>query len=665
MELANFIATLGTPGEAIFAVAGLLSTAYLLGRLLIARMCLSSRVGFVAGGGVGGWQCNEFFLAITLGLDLVILIAMPCQWLGSLPDWLLRYLFGGSLIIVAYQLMRAGWASLRRKSSIPWHLTPFLAMALLLWQNALSYPYSFDDLTYQIAVPRRWMLANSLEVFGDNPFSAFPGVNLIGNLVLLKAGGLLAPLLFTYALGLILALAIHFLLRQRLAPWPATILTLSMVFSLSFLLVTTSAYAEPMILLQFVAILFLCERAGTWDWLLIGVFCGFAASVKLTGGIIALAMVGFFLFTAWRDNGRQGSLNDGRAGKPVLRAGLAFLGPMILVVLLFYSRSWLATGDPFYPYFAGVFTDPESTLAMSEYHHDAGKIINLGHKLDGPWQMVGYFFATPILLTVGPMLATNDYDGYFGLQCLIHAMLIGSLFWPWRGQKQSPGGRDPMLWVYLGCALLFYTFWFFTARQSRFLLPALLCMVMASSCARTLFTGRSGVIILALLLILTVASLPGRLLEQVVFGWKDLVAGNHRAVDYLDAAVRDKYLTACARIRDLTPINAKVMLIYEQRGLYVPRAYVIGTPYFQERFFTPPSEIASDDDLMGELHRAKVTHVLVAFESKDPDRMEKYVELRQPFQDRLERLILANRLKTRWPDVRKESVDFALYEVGP
>ena len=390
-----------------------------------------------------------------------------------------------------------------------------------------------------------------------------------------------------------------------------------------------------------------------WTWLLIGVFSGFALAVKLTGVIIPVVL-GLLLIVRVR----RGRSKDGM--RRWLRSALAFTAAVLVIAAAFTWRAALATGDPVYPYFADLFTDRASALATSEYHHDAGR-LHFGEKLAGPWQTLRYYAATPALLTLGPVVETN-YDGYFGLQCLIHIGLIGTVLVARR--RQPAAERDPLFWVYLGFALLFYTFWFFTAQQSRFLLPGLFCAVLASSCAGPMLAGRPGNVLLAALLILTLASVPPRLYEQVVFGWQNLATGRFTRYEYLNAALKDDYLQACLAIRERTPTNARILLIYEQRSLYVPRSCEIGTPFFQERFFTPPDAITSDEDLLKELTRSGITHVLIAYHPHDPDQMPKYMELGKTFQDRLGRLSLSHRLKTLWPNVSQvKTVNYALYEV--
>jgi hypothetical protein len=206
------------------------------------------------------------------------------------------------------------------------------------------------------------------------------------------------------------------------------------------------------------------------------------------------------------------------------------------------------------------------------------------------------------------------------------------LLMAWR-RRRPPVGTDAkeMSLIYLGGALIFYTFWFFTSQQARFLLPGCLCVILAASHARNMLSGSGGKCVLVALAGLTLWSVP----EQVVKHVKNCWSAN--PLDVLYSATNDEYLKACDLINKSTPAKARILLLYEQRGLYIPRDYLVGTPYFQERFFTPPDLI--DDEFLKVLRRERITHVLLGIKVSDPDRMKKYIDRAGQVKERLERLI--------------------------
>jgi hypothetical protein len=481
---------------------------------------------------------------------------------------------------------------------------------------------------------------------------------------------------------MIVAVALHFLLRKQTTTWAATILSMAFVLTLPFLMVVTAAYAEPLILVQFIGMFFVLGRIShtgrTGDWLMLGFFAGFAASVKLTGAILPAALSLLLAFKVLR--GREG-----RQPRSLLTKVGAFLGPLLLVIALFYSRPLLATGNPLYPYFAPLFTNKEATLEMSRYHHDAGR-AKFGVPFEWSGEAILYYCWTPVLLTADsvsepaifelplgldklfsllrPATPTPiNYDGTFGLQFLMLIGLIATAIASAIRHRRI----DRRLLTCLVFAVLFYTFWFFTAQQSRFLLHGLLCLVLASSFALPLLMPWARWIVLGLILVLSLGNLPMRLVKQITLGWESLATGKGTAEEFIAAATQDGYLHACRTIRDHTPSSAetKILLLYEQRGLYISRPYMIGTPYFQEQMSTPPAKTTTADEFMETLRREKITHVLVGYSPKDPDRMQKYMDLGKPIQDRIKECDQQMRLRRIWVLVDEKSavVEFALFEV--
>ena len=77
-------------------------------------------------------------------------------------------------------------------------------------------------------------------------------------------------------------------------------------------------------------------------------------------------------------------------------------------------------------------------------------------------------------------------------------------------------------------------------------------------------------------------------LKHFYVSWREQRYLPGRSLEFLQAASRDPaYFEAMKALAAKTPADSKVMLIYERRGLYCPRRFVIGTPYFQPEYNTP------------------------------------------------------------------------------
>ena len=71
-----------------------------------------------------------------------------------------------------------------------------------------------------------------------------------------------------------------------------------------------------------------------------------------------------------------------------------------------------------------------------------------------------------------------------------------------------------------------------------------------------------------------------------------------------------------------TPERSRVLLLFERRGLFVPREYRVGTPYFQERFFTPVPDRA--DAVLETLRHEGIDYILVGATEQNPEHLERY-----------------------------------------
>jgi hypothetical protein len=633
------LASLGTAGPALFAVAGLFALAYLVGRPWLRR-----------DSGLG--EADRVFLALTLGFDILCIALLPLAWSGALAAVPLRAVLALSLGGVAF--LSGARLCRDRPRSLPWHALPFALLALVFLAHGLSYPFSWDDLVYQLAVPQRWHETNGLEVFQDNPYSGFPAAFALLNLFLIDAGGILAPGVFNTGLWLVLSLQLVSLLRANMGKWQGTILALAFALSWPAIIEAISSYAELFLVLHIAAIACLWLRSPASSLSdprrlsLLGILAGVAASIKLTGMMVP-ALAGLSLAGSWlRARSSSGS---------VQRRACAFLVPLLGVMAVFYARPALATGNPLHPYFAAGFTGDEAALATSRYHHDAGT-ERFGVPLELSAATFGAFLRIPFQLALVPLGDIAAFDGLIGLQFLVHFVLAGFLL----VARLRGGARDVRPWLLLACAFALYAFWFLTSQQTRFLMPACFVSTLAASFAWPLVNGVLRGVFTAALPVLALASIPA---ENYYLASRALGVqrGTVTPIQYIDFANPDRYVYACEAILERTPPDARVLLLYEHRGLYVPRDHRIGTPFFQEHFFTPPDGLTKEA-FLAVLAAEHVTHVLVGYNVNDPDRMESYLERTRPFQE-LVVALLGQELEVLWESREAEGgvVRHGLYAV--
>jgi hypothetical protein len=130
------------------------------------------------------------------------------------------------------------------------------------------------------------------------------------------------------------------------------------------------------------------------------------------------------------------------------------------------------------------------------------------------------------------------------------------------------------------------------------------------------------------------------------------VFGRASRTYFVDVNTDLDYLPLIDELRDRTPAAARVMLLFEHRGFYLPRDHVIGTPFFQEAGFTPPERFEDVASIMEILARERVTHLVVARQVRGPDAAEQWLLRLEPLRRGIERCSEAGRLRLQWESER-------------
>ena len=611
------IATGGGHIAAIIAVAAVFLDARLLGAIFVKATGLKIRhpVLFPV-------------VSLIIGMDILIGLAFFAGLFGLFSSPLVKYaMFAISAISLA-DIARSLGAT---RSSVGKHmrrnyifLLLFLATAIFTFGNSLCLPICWDELCYQLAVPLRWLNDGAIQFYPDNPYSAFPGTGNFLFMLNIYLGGILAARLFLWALWMLSLISLYHILKQGNSAFNASAMTFSFGLSCIMLMCGSSAYVEIIILIHFICAFAILKNSNNApsgkDAYALGIICGIASSVKLTGLIVGLSFSIYFIGMAL--------MTRRITFKPLA----AYYAIFVLVLVMFYSRPWLETGNPFYPYCARYFTSSPAAIETSVYHHLAGSVK---YGIQG----ISGFFAAPILIS----LPINTYDGNMGLQFIVAILLAAfSLLHALRKRDWKK-----FLPVFFFLAI-FYVFWFFTAQQARFFVLAGLMFYIA---IKTSLTGRKTYlkIIVCASFILMLWSFPSILVEYFASSWKCL-SGQMRPADFVYSGTGEGFLQAMDMIRMKTPQNAKFLLLFENRGLYMPRKYEIGTPFLQEKYFTPPEKFENEDKILEILGNNNITHILVGLSLRDPDRMKEYLKRSVGFSAAIGRLAEQGKIKPIWDD---------------
>ena len=171
-----------------------------------------------------------------------------------------------------------------------------------------------------------------------------------------------------------------------------------------------------------------------------------------------------------------------------------------------------------------------------------------------------------------------------------------------------------------------YLFWGLTSQQSRFLFPC--CFLLVFLCAVCLhsFEKRLQLIFLVLLgcgILLTSDLYPH--IRHCFISWKILPHARKAPLRFISFAQQDNDYARLLEALGRTPRSSKVLLLFEKRGLYIPRRHEIGDPGFQEKYFKVlPSSV---DEFLREIK--DFDYLLLGSGEKNVDLQESEISLRQ------------------------------------
>ncbi len=563
--------------------------------------------------------------ACAPGFAVIALLSLVMGTFCGYYSWLIWIIFTGIAIAgtIRYSRVISGAISASyRYNSLGMIM---LAAAMIYFMgSAFLFPGSWDEATYQVTLSLRWSQCGSAAVFPDLPYSGFPAAPQLIDTMLISIGGILTARLMQWMIYLLLFWFLIILVRKC---GKLSSLALSACFILApvNLAMIKDVYSEPWMLMTLVSGIMLIKGnrdKGLAKYIVLGVCSGFVLAVKLTGAAIALVLL---IISSKISSSER---------KAFVLSTLTFGGIAGVYALLFYLRPWILTGNPLYPYFGWIFGNAAD--AQTAYYHHAMGSYKFGLK-----NFYG-FFTLPIFVA---FKGGSMFDGIiFGAQFIVlFCLSIIAAVRIWR-QRNGIGIR------LVTAAIVFYLFWFFTSQQSRFLTPLYILLILIAGDFIRSLPERKLKDLAGLVLIVAVACglwQDYHSLFHYKTAWKIIFSGREKMRPrYLAVIMREYgYIQSMDALNRL-PENAKVMLIFERRGLYVPRKYVIGTPYFQSCFFTPIPE--NEDDVLKVLQKNKIFYVLMGPSLHNPDHLKEYNDLNFAFSRLFARLLKAKKIRYLW-----------------
>jgi len=486
------------------------------------------------------------------------------------------------------------------RKRMPFALLFVLVPLVVLSIGVFQYPASWDECVYQLAVPERWLSDGRVLLYRDLPYSGFPMLPQFLYVPVMKFGGLAAAKLLIYGgtacFFASLTLLAYGGIRRNL--------TAACIFAGSFLIaplmvhVLISGYVEPLMGSLLAAGLLLADAASKAPGkrtdspgfaVACGILAGAMAAIKLTGGIVGAA---FLLYVLLRKRGGY------------VRFALLAAAAGALFAALFYQRPWIVSGNPFYPYYGGLFGAPEAMT--SAFHHQLGSV-----------KFSLFSVVNLILLLPGltfPALS-RMFDGVFGLQMLLWSFLLLAALW--RRPKRLFAAVLPLFFFVLA--------WLNSSPQARFLIPALAFLAIAMRDSFPLLRRRAGKIFLWTAVFFALFSFPPAVYYTYGSNLLATFSGDGRR-DVLYGRTGDSMLPAVDVLRERLADGGKCLLVLEERTLYFPRGCEIGTPFFQDRYF-PGGKIPDADGLLKLLDDGGFTCLYVRSPDRNPDYLPQAAEL--------------------------------------
>jgi len=563
---------------------------------------------------------QRFLLSVGLGYVVVAYAVLAVGLAGRLRPEALATIVAAALLVGALSL-REMFAALRgaarrllaafRRSPSRWFYL-FLGLWLVLtFLGALapSDGRDWDGLSEHLAQAKTYLRHGRIEPLWYDHHSHFPNTAVMLYCVGLAFGGQGAAKLFHWGFGLLAILAAWNLARLRVHPKSAAAAAWVLASTPAVGWLATVGYVD-------LASVFFClsaaeallawrENGDARDLLRAGLLAGGGMTAKMQG-VFSFAVFGLAaVLWAWRLRRRFASV-------------VAFGAMATLVASPWYIKSYLVTGNPFYPFaynmFGGRHWSAEQARAYAYHHASFGygrlppesewqKLPLLAKRFTGP--------RSPLMMLLAPFTLTLFPEYYDPRQPRLTAMVLFSVGPMWLALAPlvllavpRPKGVS---WL-AGLFAVFWLLWLQTTQLARYLLPWLALLAPVAGHALQDRLGRGGVSQKAFGIFAVVWSVVALgFLWMQVGPAASVASGLRPAEGYLTSAL-DVY-GPLEYVNRFCPQHAKVGTYGEPRLFYLDRDYIWADPGHSQ--LINYSAAHTPEKLVAEYHRLGLTHLLI------------------------------------------------------
>ena len=468
---------------------------------------------------------------------------------------------------------------------------------------ALAPPTAKDTVLYHFALPRAYIVAGGgvevpYNIAGYSPLGVelhAVWAMLLGAPMSARAGEAAAGATF-FLFAPLLVMVVHGWARERgLDRAGAVAAALIVAWVPTAYDVAASAYVD----LALAAYTALAVRAfGRWwttldarhlVWITVGI--GGALSIKLSAAFVILPLA---LLALLRALGPA----SGRSGPAIAGSALIALGAGVALAAPWYTRNWIRTGSPLFPFYLGIWPAqaPGWDLERSQLYET---LFSLYGSAQGGLD----YLLTPLRLAVAAQPDQPQfYDGVLGIAVAFALPLLAWALWRRR--------LDVELRLALLVSACLFVFWLFSSQQLRYLLPALPGLAVAIAAAGATLGGTRGRALRALILGAAALGVPVTLAWFLTMDPVRVVLGGEDRPEFLRRRL-DYYPYYEVVNRELPP-TAKVWLINMRRD-----TYHLERPYFSDFIFEDYTltryvrAAAGYEEIRARVRADGITHLLV------------------------------------------------------
>jgi len=572
----------------LLLLAAWLGAAYGLGQFLLSRLFSRPQA-----------KLEELLESLGLGFAALSLLLFGLGAVGALQAGIFRWIF--------FPLAAAGaWTAWRRRerlrpgrgwlwNSPPWPDRLLLVLVLSVGafgvMNASAPELFYDALVYHLGVPSQWLAWGGLVPLPASYFSHLPlSLELLYTGCLLLADERLCRLLHVL-LGSLSALTLFAVgrrwLGRRPAFWAAGIFYTIPLFDLNLAEAGVDAGATWFVVLSLLQLLAWREQPRLPNrrlWLA-GVFTGAALAAKYNSAFLLAPAALVVALEALR---RGPGLKRWFVQVSLFAAGA------LLLLLPWWTKNTLETGNPVYPFLYRVF--PSRSLNVEKIQQQMGEFREYHRRT------FAQFLRQPWDLTF--MLATNN--SYVGTVFLF--LLPGFLLLAWTWRRGPPVVRTLLL-----CAGLAALVWTSQTRIARYFLPVFPVLALLAGWVLERWEKwlrvLGGVARWAVVGFIAWGGLQTAAIAQSSWDPMGTALGLEAPGAYLDRKLMNNYLPMAERGVNILPSSSRVLFFGEARTYYFRRRVTAPTVFDTQPLLVWLEEKPGARAVWEEMRRQGYTHL--------------------------------------------------------